>query len=85
MYFSLGNFPVLDARWLHDKKKFYEYIVGIVRRLNPEMKNLYCEQPRVTQKWKDARVSWSASPTECKMKDKFGYSLYDGKSHFIFL
>ena len=23
-------------------------------------------------------------PTECKMKDKFGYSLYDGKSHFIF-
>ena len=48
------------------------------------MKNLYCEQPRVTQKWKDARVSWSAYPTECKMKDKFGYSLYDGKSHFIF-
>lgn len=58
--------------------------MGIVRRLNPEMKNLYCEQPRVTQKWKDARVSWSAYPTECKMKDKFGYSLYDGKSHFIF-
>ena len=82
--FQLGNFPVLDARWLHDKKSFYEYIVGIVRRLNPEMKNLYCEQPRVTQKWKDARVSWSAYPTECKMKDKFGYSLYDGKSHFIF-
>lgn len=45
---------------------------------------MYCEQPRVTQKWKDARVSWSAYPTECKMKDKFGYSLYDGKSHFIF-
>ena len=63
---SAWDFPVLDARWLHDKKSFYEYIVGIVRRLNPEMKNLYCEQPRVTQKWKDARVSWSAYPTECK-------------------
>ena len=28
--FQLGDFPVLDARWLHDKKSFYEYIVGIV-------------------------------------------------------
>ena len=82
--YQLGVFPVLDARWLHDKKSFYEYIVGIVRRLNPEMKNLYCEQPRVTQKWKDARVWWAAFPTECKMKDKFGYIPYDGKSHFVF-
>ena len=30
--FQLGNFTVLDARWLHDKKSFYEYIVGIDRK-----------------------------------------------------
>lgn len=82
--FELGAFPVRDARWQHDKKSYYKYIEGIVRRLNPEMKNLYYEQPRVTQKWNEARVSWTASPTECKMKDKFGYRLYDGKSHYIF-
>lgn len=82
--YELGYFPVLDARWQHDKKSYFKYIEGIVRRLNPEMKNLYYEQPRVAQKWKDARVLRSASPTECKMKNKIGYSLYDGKSHYIF-
>lgn len=82
--FQLGDFPVLDARWIHNKESYYEYIVGIVWHLNPEMKNLYCEQPRVTQKWQDARVLRTASPTECKMKNKIGYSLYDGKSHFVF-
>lgn len=81
---GLGNFPICDAKWLWDKPGFYQYIENIVRRLNPEMENLYHEQPRVTQKWEEARVSWSAFPTDCKRKGKLGYDLFDGTSEYIF-
>lgn len=81
---GLADFPVKDAKWLYNKETYYRYIEDIVRELNPEMKNLYVEQPRVTKKWEKARVSWWANPIDCKKKWDFGYDLYDGRSVYIF-
>lgn len=38
---GLGRFRVANGSWLHDKSSFLGHIRGIVRHMNPEMKNLY--------------------------------------------
>lgn len=34
---QLGDYPVLDARWMHNKESYYEYIVGIVQHYSTKM------------------------------------------------
>lgn len=80
----LGSFPVLDARWIYDTQNFYQHVQDVVRRLNPEMANLYRTTQREIQKWEKARVRWSASPTYCKVDAEIGYDLLDGRSYYIF-
>lgn len=82
--YGLGDFTVRDAKWLHDKNGFYQYIENIVRKLNPEMENLYHETPRIAEKWKKVHVSWSETPKACKRKGDFGYDLLDGMSEYVF-
>lgn len=81
---GLGSFPVLDARWHYHSQSFYTHVEDVVRSLNPEMANLYHTTRREEEKWNKARVSWSASPTPCKLKDGLGYHLQDGDSCYIF-
>jgi len=80
----LGSFPVLDARWRHDQKSFYQYVKDVVHQLNPELANLYRTTQREMDKWEKAHVCWSASPTPCKLDAAVGYPLLDGRSDKIF-
>ena len=61
-----------------------KHILEIVKTLNPEMKNIYTETPRIKEKWDKARVRFSDNPIDCKLAHEFGYSSTDGESNFIF-
>lgn len=82
--FKLGAFPVVTAKWLYNTNTYYKHIVEIVRSMNPEMKNLYTETKRLSEKWEQAHVRWCADPTDCKRKSHFGYALWDGTSTMLF-
>lgn len=82
--FELGDFRVLEAKWRYDAKGFYRHVEDIVRQLNPEMSNIYRTTQREKDKWDKHRVSWSASPTYCKLTGKIGYQLTDGEMAYIF-
>lgn len=81
---GLGAFPVLDAHWDWDINSFYQHIIDVVHVLNPEMTNLYRTTQREIDKWEQARVSWTASPTPYKLDGNFGYDLLDGDDCYIF-
>jgi len=38
---GIGGFEIQEARWLYDKHSFYEHVLEVVKRLNPELKNLH--------------------------------------------
>lgn len=80
----LGSFPIVDAHWCHDTKGFHRYVSDCVKKLNPEMKNLWRATPRELEKWDKHRVSWSATATPCKLTSELGYNLADGASCNLF-
>ena len=82
--FQLGYFEVLSAEWLYDNKKYYDHILGIIKKLNPEMANIYTETPLITQKWEKARVRFSDNPIPCRITENIGYRMTDGQSTFVF-
>ena len=81
---GLGDFPVRDTRWKHDAHSFYRRVEDTVRCLNPEMANLYRTTQREIDKWNEARVQWSASPTPRKRGSGFLYTLLDGNGGYVF-
>ncbi len=38
---GLGDWKIDDGSWLFDKESFYEYVVSIIKKLNPESQNFY--------------------------------------------
>ena len=82
--FQLGRFKIEQAEWKYNEESYYKHILEIVKTLNPEMKNIYTETPRIKEKWDKARVKFSDNPIDCKLAHKFGYSFTDGESNFIF-
>lgn len=76
--FGIGDFKVSNARWLYDKDSYYDYIVGLVRQMNPEMQNIYRTTQREIDKWEKYRISFSASSTPFKIGNSFGYQMIDG-------
>ena len=81
---GLGEFEVRQAKWRYDAQTFYQHVEDMVRRLNPEMGNLYRQSPREAAKWAQRRVSWSASPIPYKVMGSFGYRLTDGDMVNVF-
>lgn len=82
--FGLAVLPIQQAKWLYNPKTYYNYIVSIVKQLNPEMQNIYTMSKRVAEKWEKHRVGWSDTAIDCKVKEFIGYRLTDGKSIYIF-
>lgn len=81
---SLGNFKVERGQWNYGIDGFDRYVKDVVKSINPEMANIYVTTDREAEKWKKARVGFSASPVPFKLKPGLGYSMLDGKSNFIF-
>ncbi len=63
--FQLGRFKIEQAEWKYNEESYYKHILEIVKTLNPEMKNIYTETPRIKEKW--ARVRFSDNPIDCKL------------------
>lgn len=82
--FELCSLEVISANWNYDERSFYDHIVETVRSINPEMQNIYKTTPREQAKWKEHRVGFTASPTSCKLGEKFGYDLLKGDNAHIF-
>jgi hypothetical protein len=38
---GLGSWKIDNGEWLFDKESFYEYVVSIIKKLNPEGQNFY--------------------------------------------
>lgn len=83
--FQLGSFPVREAQWEYDKHSYYRHVREIVKELNPEMENLYRSTEHKKKLWDQHRVSWSGSPTYCRLAEGLGYRLKEGKNSHIFL
>lgn len=73
------------ARWDFDGKSYYKFIKETVKRLNPDMANIYKTTDREKAKWKSHRVGFTADPTPFKLKGSFGYTMIDGDKVNIFL
>lgn len=83
--FGIGDFKILDARWLHDKDSYYDYIVSLVRQMNPEMQNIYRTTQREMDRWEKYRVSFTATSTPFKFDHPtIGYDLLDGEQCNLF-
>ena len=82
--FQLGSFPVLETRWLYGPEEYYRYIQSLVRKLNPEMTNLYRTTRRETDLWESRRVCRVAKPTAFHLTRELGYSTADGRDKFLF-
>lgn len=83
--FELCSLKIVSAQWNYDEQSFYDHIVETVKSMNPEMENIYKTTPREQAKWKEHHIVFSASPTPCKLGEKFGYDLLNGDSAHIFL
>lgn len=83
--FELCSLKIVSAQWSYDEQSFYDHIVETVKSINPEMENIYKTTPREQAKWKEHHIVFSASPTPCKLGEKFGYDLLNGDSAHIFL
>lgn len=81
---GLGDFLVKQAEWSYNSKTYYQHVKEVVQTLNPEMENLYHTTKREIDKWEKARVVWSGSPTECKLKKGLGYDLLRGDGCYMF-
>ena len=81
---GLGEFKIRSGRWLFQEQSFYDHILDVVKTMNPEMSNIYRTSSREVEKWKKHRVSWSGTPTPCKLAGKFGYQLMDGSQVHVF-
>lgn len=82
--FQLGEFLIQDGKFYFNKNSYYRHVLNCVKKLNPEMKNIYQVTEREKKKWDKHRVSWSASATPCKMISEIGYRHVDGDSSHIF-
>ncbi len=74
-----------SAKWNFDTESYYNFIRETVKKLNPEMANIYKTTDREKEKWRSYRVGFTADPTPFKLKGNFGYSMLDGNKMNIFL
>ncbi len=83
--FHCCSLKIESAKWSFDSKSYYNFIKETVKRLNPEMANIYKTTNREKAKWKSHRVGFMADPTPFKLKGKLGYTMLDGNKMNIFL
>lgn len=74
-----------SAKWNFDAKSYYEFIRETVKKLNPEMANIYKTTDREKAKWNKHRVGFTADPTPFKLTVGMGYRMLDGNKMNIFL
>lgn len=74
-----------SAKWNFDAKSYYEFIRETVKKLNPEMANIYKTTDREKAKWNKHRVGFTADPTPFKLTGGMGYRMLDGNKMNIFL
>lgn len=73
---GIGQFEIQEARWKYDNNRFYEHIVDIVKRMNPDLKNLHeiKKNERI-----DERYTFTAAPgTPYREEGKFLVNMMDG-------
>lgn len=74
-----------SAKWNFDTESYFDFIKETVKRLNPEMANIYQTTDREKEKWKSHRVFFAADPTPFKLKGDLGYNMLNGDKLNIFL
>lgn len=82
--FQLGYFEILRGEWNFTPDSFTEYVSGLIKKMNPEMKGLFEEGRTKKEQWERERVSWSATGVEYKLKSNFGHDIMDGASTSLF-
>jgi len=60
--FSLGNWIIDNGDWLYDKFSFYDYVYSLVKKLNPNLENLYNCHGTTTKKIGNVNVSIFSEP-----------------------
>ena len=83
--FHCCSLKIEDAKWNFDSKSYYKFIKETVKKLNPEMANIYKTTDREKAKWNKHRVGFTADPTTFKLAGGLGYRMLDGKKVNIFL
>ncbi len=83
--FHCCSLKIEDAKWNFDSKSYYKFIKETVKKLNPEMANIYKTTDREKAKWNKHRVGFTADPTTFKLAGGLGYRMLDGKKMNIFL
>lgn len=82
---GLCNLDILYAKWNFDNESYYNYIIETVKKINPEMANIYRTTQREREKWEKYHVAFTADSTPCKLDGGFGYDLSDGDETNILL
>ncbi|AET60489.1 hypothetical protein HPL003_18735 [Paenibacillus terrae HPL-003] len=82
--FHLGYFKVTDAHWQFDAQAYYEYIVKVIKQLNPDFTNIYQVHEREKALMEKRRLALSPSPTPFYVARELGYNTNKGNGFYIF-
>jgi hypothetical protein len=83
--FHLGNYKVIEARWDHDNKSYFNYIKKTIKKLNPKLTNIYTVTQMEEEKLERRRIRYSPSPKEFYVKSELGYRTVGGGGFTVFL
>ena len=82
---GLGSYVVESAHWLHDPQSYYEAVVRLVERLNPEMRNLHTVTETEKRLAEERRVLFSGNAVPFYVRSELFYETAEGRSVFLFM
>ncbi|NGZ76934.1 hypothetical protein GYN08_16630 [Saccharibacillus sp. VR-M41] len=82
---GLGSYVVESARWLHDTGTYYEAVLDRLKRLNPEMSNLYTVTETQKKLAESRRVQFIEEAVPFYVRSETFYETAEGRSIFLFM
>lgn len=82
---GLGDYRVKNTVWRHTRESYYQLILETVKRLNPEMANLYYCTEREQALWRERQVKLIAKSSPFRVVNERFYETEVGQSSRFFL
>ena len=83
----LGEYIICKANWIYNNNSFYDYIMGIIKEMNPNLQNLYnFYGSDVVKKGKVnySKLPTNGNPIKYDKEDDFSRNKLTGRSFSVF-
>jgi len=85
--FHLGQFTIKNGKWQFDPASFQQYVLDIIKELNPQQENLYSfygTDVRIKNNVRYAKNVGTTKPIFEKKRDEYRNDILEGDSNSIF-